>query len=158
MRLSVALKFRVAELEAEVERLKAAGAELARVKAQLEKARQDIGRVMEERDLAREELQAARQSPPERSAPEPVEKMAARAGLPPLLECARLRLKAARLPCGDYPQCRKPTPCARLDDSEALNPEDKVCPVCKQVFRPNLPWRKYCSGRCQNNQRRQYAP
>lgn len=142
---------RVAELEAEVERLKGAGAELAHVRAELDKAKQELARVMGERDEALAALHAARQSRPVKSAPESVEKIAEQAGLPPLQECARLKIKAVHLPCGEYDQCRKPTPCARLGADVVMGPGDRICPACKQVFTPNHPRRKYCSRECQEN-------
>lgn len=140
---------RVAELEAEVERLKGARAELARVKSELAKVRQELVHVMGERDKALAALHAAQQSRPMQSMPEPVEKIAEQAGLPPLQECARLKLKAAHLPCGEYDQCRKPTLCARLGGDVVMEPGDRICPACKQIFTPNHPRRKYCSKQCQ---------
>lgn len=140
---------RVAELETEVERLKGAGAELAHVRAELDKAKQELARVMGERDEALVALHVARQSGPVKSAPESVETVAAQAGLPPLQECARFQLKAVHLPCGEHDQCHKPTPCARLGADVVMEPGDRICPACKQIFTPNHPRRKYCSKQCQ---------
>lgn len=140
-----ALKSRVAELEAE----------LARVNVELEKVRQELVHVMGERDEALAALQAARQCRPVKSVPESVEKIATQAGLPPLQECSRLKLKAVHLPCGEHDQCRKPTPCARLDGGQdsgvVMESGDKICPACKQAFTPNHPLRKYCSKQCLEN-------
>ena len=52
---------RKAKAEALKSRMKAADAELARVKAELEDARQDLAHAMEERDVARAALQAVQQ-------------------------------------------------------------------------------------------------
>lgn len=92
-------------------------------------------------------------APPADVAPQPVEKIAARAGLPPLQECPRMRLKAVNLPCGEHEPCHKPTPCARLggdpDAAIVLEPGEKICKQCKAVFTPNSPAQKYCTKKCQ---------
>lgn len=87
------------------------------------------------------------------AASQPVEKVAARAGLPPLQECPRMRLKAVSLPCGEHEYCHKPTRCARLggdpDASIVLEPGEKICKRCGTVFTPNSPAQKYCTKKCQ---------
>ena len=87
------------------------------------------------------------------AASQPVEKVAARAGLPPLQECSRMRLKAVNLPCGEHECCHKPTRCVRLggdpDAAIMLEPGEKICKQCKAVFTPNSPAQKYCTKKCQ---------
>ncbi|MDE7064073.1 MAG: hypothetical protein K2O70_01185 [Desulfovibrionaceae bacterium] len=72
-----------------------------------------------------------------------VETVAARAGLPPLQECVRLRLKAVTLPCGEREECNG---CPKI---RPLEPGDKVCPKCRGTFTPKVPTQKYCSKDCQ---------
>lgn len=116
-------------------------------------------------EMARLDLAAARAAamqPVEKPAPAPasrpevalqsVEKVAACAGLPPLQECPRMRLKAVTLPCGEHEPCHKPTRCARLggnpDAAIVLEPGEKRCKQCGAAFTPNAPAQKYCTKKC----------
>ncbi len=59
--------------------------------------------------------------------------------------CKRMNLRARRLPCGEREECQG---CERIRPL-VLEPGDKVCAKCKQVFTPKAPAQKYCSKSCQ---------
>ncbi len=59
--------------------------------------------------------------------------------------CKRMNLRARHLPCGEREECQG---CERIYPL-VLEPGDKVCAKCKQVFTPKAPAQKYCSKSCQ---------
>ena len=59
--------------------------------------------------------------------------------------CKRMELRAPHLPCGEREECKG---CERIRPL-VLEPGDKVCARCKQVFTPKAPAQKYCSKSCQ---------
>lgn len=113
----------------------------------------ELERVRGELNDLRAAVEKPKVAPRPDAVPQPVEKVAARAGLPPLQECPRMRLKAVNLPCGEHETCHKPTPCARLggdpDAAIVLEPGERICKQCKAVFTPNSPAQKYCTKKCQ---------
>lgn len=115
----------------------------------------ELKQASEERDAYRAaaEKQVARPEKPQ--PPQPVEKVAASACLPPLMECERMRLKAVQLPCGEHECCHKPSRCPRLgaipDADIVLEPGEKLCKQCRQPFMPKSPAQKYCSKKCQED-------
>lgn len=121
----------------------------------VEALKEELKQAREERDAYRAaaEKQVARPEKPQ--PPQPVEKVAASAGLPPLMECERMRLKAVQLPCGEHECCHKPTRCPRLganpDADIVLEPGEKRCKQCGQPFMPKSPAQKYCSKKCQED-------
>lgn len=99
------------------------------------------------------EAETPKPLPRPRAVPQPVEEVAARAGLPELQECPRMRLKAVTLPCGERELCHKPTRCARLgadpDAAIVLEPDERICKQCKAVFTYTFPNQQYCTKECQ---------
>lgn len=61
--------------------------------------------------------------------------------------CKRMNLRARHLPCGEREECQG---CERIRPL-VLEPGDKVCAKCKQVFTPKAPAQKYCSKSCQED-------
>ena len=61
--------------------------------------------------------------------------------------CKRMELRAPKLPCGERDECKN---CERIHPL-VLEPGDKVCAKCKQVFTPKAPAQKYCSKSCQED-------
>jgi len=59
--------------------------------------------------------------------------------------CKRMNLRARHLPCGEREECQG---CERIRPL-VLDPGDKVCAKCKQVFTPKAPAQNYCSKSCQ---------
>lgn len=145
-----ALRARVAELEAEVSRLRDMGtvsekltAEVERLHDELMRARLELVSRKAELDAAREELEALRGTR---------EKITVKpASQAPHVDtsnwdyCKRMELRAPHLPCGEREECKG---CERIRPL-VLEPGDKVCARCKQVFTPKAPAQKYCSKSCQ---------
>lgn len=145
-----ALRARVAELEAEVSRLRDMGtvsekltAEVERLHDELMCARLELVSRKAELDAAREELEALRGTR---------EKITVKpASQAPHVDtsnwdyCKRMELRAPHLPCGEREECKG---CERIRPL-VLEPGDKVCARCKQVFTPKAPAQKYCSKSCQ---------
>ena len=147
-----ALRARVAELEAEVSRLRDMGtvsekltAEVERLHDELIGARLELVSRQAELDAAREELEALRGTR---------EKITVKpASQAPHVDtsnwdyCKRMELRAPHLPCGEREECKG---CERIRPL-VLEPGDKVCAKCKQVFTPKAPAQKYCSKSCQED-------
>ncbi len=147
-----ALRARVAELEAEVSRLRDMGtvsekltAEVERLHDELMCARLELVSRKAELDAAREELEALRGTR---------EKITVKpASQAPHVDtsnwdyCKRMELRAPHLPCGEREECKG---CERIRPL-VLEPGDKVCAKCKQVFTPKAPAQKYCSKSCQED-------
>ncbi len=145
-----ALRARVAELEAEVSRLRDMGtvsekltAEVERLHDELMRARLELVSRKAELVEAQEELEALRGTR---------EKITVKpASQAPHVDtsnwdyCKRMELRAPHLPCGEREECKG---CERIRPL-VLEPGDKVCARCKQVFTPKAPAQKYCSKSCQ---------
>ena len=144
------LRARVAELEAEVSRLReterggeALTAELERLRTELERVQIELASRKAELVEAQEELEALRGTR---------EKITVKpASQAPHVDtsnwdyCKRMELRAPHLPCGEREECKG---CERIRPL-VLEPGDKVCARCKQVFTPKAPAQKYCSKSCQ---------
>ena len=145
-----ALKARVAELEVEVSRLSEAGNDNEKLTADLERLRDELGRARLELASRKAELDAAREELENLRGTR--EKVAVKpASQAPHVDtsnwdyCKRMELRAPHLPCGEREECKG---CERIRPL-VLEPGDKVCVKCKQIFTPKAPAQKYCSKRCQ---------
>lgn len=136
-----ALKARVAELECLRDELDRARLELASRKAELAESREEL-ETLRRGSLPRKEEKNLR-----RTVEYPTKPAAPAVDTSNWDYCKHMQLRAPKLPCGEREECQR---CERTRPL-VLEPGDKVCAKCKQVFTPKAPAQKYCSKSCQED-------
>lgn len=161
------LKARIRELEGECERLsanlqatsdelKAAQTALLEAREELETVRSDQGKPIEEtfREAIARRIQTAAAKALSDNALYPKQKGISSAPAVDTSDweyCERMNVRALRLPCGQRGECEG---CERIQPKKdaagtVMEPGDRKCALCGNVFTPKQPWQKYCSSHCQ---------
>lgn len=135
------LRARVAELEAEVSRLREAERGSEELKAELERVETELACSKADLTVMREKLEAL-----QGEATSKTELQLPQLDISNWDFCPRMKLRANRLPCGEREECEG---CERITERKrVLESGDRICPVCGDVFTPKLPVQKYCSKAC----------